>query len=73
MNEEYNEEQEYDDSWKVEVESLNVSVATGVMLSRLIRGRARGLENEDRQQLRARYYALSVREALDVLQLQDIR
>lgn len=53
--------------------SLNVSVAAAILISRLVEGRGRVLENEDREQLRARYYALSVREPLEVLRRQGVR
>lgn len=53
-------------------QSLNVSVAAAVLISRLAAGRRRGLEKEDRAKLKARYYAQSVKGALDVLELQEI-
>jgi tRNA (guanosine-2'-O-)-methyltransferase len=49
-------------------QSLNVSVATALLLSRLLGARGRGLADRDRQRVRARYYALSVVSALDVLE-----
>lgn len=53
--------------------SLNVSVATAVLLEGLLEGRRRGLDPEEIPELRARYYALSVRNVLDVLERQGLR
>lgn len=53
--------------------SLNVSVAAAVLISRLMEGRPRGLAKDEQVRLRARYYAQSVRGALDVLRHQEIR
>ncbi len=53
-------------------QSLNVSVAAAVLISRLMFGRRRGLEKKDRELLKARYYASSVRGALDVLKFREV-
>jgi tRNA (guanosine-2'-O-)-methyltransferase len=47
--------------------SFNVSVAAALLLRELLDGRARGLPPAEVPALRARYYALSVRNALAVL------
>lgn len=47
--------------------SLNVSVAAAVLISHLMEGRRNELEKDEQTRLRARYYALSVRSALEVL------
>jgi len=53
--------------------SLNVSVAAALLIGQLTEGRARGLEKDDEDRLRARYYALSVRSPLEVLRHQEQR
>jgi tRNA (guanosine-2'-O-)-methyltransferase len=47
--------------------SLNVSVAAALLVTSLLESRPRGLAPGDRALLKARYYAQSVRAALDVL------
>lgn len=51
--------------------SLNVSVAAGLLLDHLSASRVRGLNKDDEVRLRARYYVLSVRSPLEVLQRQE--
>ncbi len=48
-------------------QSLNVSVAAALLVRQLLEGRSRGLPSDEALALRARYYALSVRNVLDVL------
>lgn len=55
------------------VESLNVSVAAAITLYALTRERQPGLSEADREQLRARFYMASVREADLILQQMALR
>jgi tRNA (guanosine-2'-O-)-methyltransferase len=51
--------------------SLNVSVAGALLLAQLVENRSRGLPKGDHDQLRARYYVMSVRNPLEVLRRED--
>lgn len=53
--------------------SLNVSVATALLLAGLLEGRPRGLDEAARSTLRARYYVLGVRGAKALLDRRGIR
>jgi tRNA (guanosine-2'-O-)-methyltransferase len=49
-------------------QSLNVSVAAALLLSRLVEGRPRGLDEPERTAMRARYFALSVKRPVELLE-----
>lgn len=53
--------------------SYNVSVAAALLFDQLLQRGSRGLDEGDAKQLRARYYALSVRSPLDVLRREVSR
>ena len=54
-------------------QSLNVSVAGALLLRGLLEGRPRGLDPDEVGPLKARYYALSVRGALEVLEREEVQ